>query len=578
MERNARCLCGSGKKHKHCCGRAATGRDRDETMWPVPRHQKESLGPIVETIERVFELYNDFVVKEPRFLSDLAWELQLRVQVFTEDVNLSTLHHYVVFGSARLMESHDALVSYVRGHLEGREAEVFDLFEGRPLELVELKNDDEVISAFSGKSMHGGRSPLGVSCFVTGETIPIGTSLWAGWRVGPELATFVFAGRLTPEQWDFIEDLVDPNFEGLADYDAEENICEVLQIFAAPLDDYGSWSVDGDEDEYGYGYEWVQSPEAMEKERRFFQAQYRKDFDDFDPKAHRELIRKIFGLHLRTSWSGTTHILGHTELRATLAREESLRMVRVVDAHLSDLRLSLLALKPQMFCEVDNQETLDKLLPISALRRSVGLEADGSMPRASAALLALEPMTLLQLPMQHPVFDSVDAEDPISRALAWARQRDDELGRQVAVAFQQMVCERRWCATWVDEDGVPPPFYKMHYDETMSALAQLFDARAREAPLSSLELDDVVQRRLQSHLGVQAHLANLPKAQDEVLKMKGVGSKTLELLTLALQKWMTQWRCVGSRTSSKGVVRSLEAVSTLSDGLSELAGLFEGKE
>jgi len=253
-------------------------------------------------------------------------------------------------------------------------------------------------------------------------------------------------------------------------------------------------------------------------------------------------------------------------------------MVRVVDAHLSDLRLSLLALKPQMFCEVDNQETLDKLLPISALRRSVGLEADGSMPRASAALLALEPMTLLQLPMQHPVFDSVDAEDPISRALAWARQRDDELGRQVAVAFQQMVCERRWCATWVDEDGVPPPFYKMHYDETMSALAQLFDARAREAPLSSLELDDVVQRRLQSHLGVQAHLANLPKAQDEVLKMKGVGSKTLELLTLALQKWMTQWRCVGSRTSSKGVVRSLEAVSTLSDGLSELAGLFEGKE
>jgi len=41
---------------------------------------------------------------------------------------------------------------------------------------------------------------------------------------------------------------------------------------------------------------------------------------------------------------------------------------------------------------------------------------------------------------------------------------------------------------------------------------------------------------------------------------------------------MAQWRCVGSRTSSKDVGRSLEAVNTLSDGLSELAMFFEGEE
>ena len=78
----------------------------------------------------------------------------------------------------------------------------------------------------------------------------------------------------------------------------------------------------------------------------------------------------------------------------------------------------------------------------SRLLEAIGCDETGEMPCAHQTLLVNDPVALLLLPIDHPVFESVHPRDPIRAALAVASCHDD-----VARAFEIYRRERRWlCA------------------------------------------------------------------------------------------------------------------------------------
>ena len=113
------------------------------------------------------------------------------------------------------------------------------------------------------------------------------------------------------------------------------------------------------------------------------------------------------------------------------------------------------------------------------LLESLGCDSEGNMPAAHTSLLMADPIALLLLPESHPVFQKLNARDPIKLAL----QFDETQGTSdIHDAFEIYRHERRWlaafpCCDFACED------HASKFGFPIDSIRAIFDPRLFETTL-----------------------------------------------------------------------------------------------
>ena len=125
-----------------------------------------------------------------------------------------------------------------------------------------------------------------------------------------------------------------------------------------------------------------------------------------------------------------------------------------------------------------------------------GCDPDGNMPRAHISLLTSDPIALLLLPDDHPVFNKLSARDSIKQALAYDEQNNSH---DIKDAFEIYQRERRWLASFPCFD-FSNETHAVKFGIPIQTLQTIFEPRLFTAQLPITPQDDVL-RQLQTKFG-----------------------------------------------------------------------------
>lgn len=142
------------------------------------------------------------------------------------------------------------------------------------------------------------------------------------------------------------------------------------------------------------------------------------------------------------------------------------------------------------------RRTVQTSILLNRFLEACGCEPDGNMPRAHFSLLTSDPIALLLLNPEHPVFASCSLRDSIKQALAYDEQNGTH---DVMDAFQIYQRERRWLAAFPCFD-FSNEMHAQKFGIPTQMLQTIFDPRLFTAKLPITPQDDVL-RQLQTKFG-----------------------------------------------------------------------------
>lgn len=221
-----------------------------------------------------------------------------------------------------------------------------------------------------------------------------------------------------------------------------------------------------------------------------------------------------------------------------------------------------------------------------AVLSELGLGPEGTLEGADDAELQRAPWELLLLGDAHPAGHELRSGAPIGEALDWA-ERHPQRGDDIAASWRTYRAEARWMAL---ADRVLDGFRQEPWHGILtSAALKLFDPRFRDLPLAGGDLKGATLTRLHNAL-VQLDLAEETESP-HALTVGRLGARAKALLGCAgfakgsllsihgavfslMRDW--RWQLSGvSRERPAPIERPPEAMAALTDGLDELASLFE---
>ena len=233
------------------------------------------------------------------------------------------------------------------------------------------------------------------------------------------------------------------------------------------------------------------------------------------------------------------------------------------------------------FADADDPK-LEVWLPMARVLEGFGVRPDATMPSADDVALLGHPWSVLGLEEN----EDVHPQEPIRRALAWARASGDEARiEEVDAAWRRYRAERRWSATFAPVDRTHPAHLeRIDLENMVHGLHTLFDPGLLDTPLAELTLDPRFVGRFETALRPKPYtddnvvlVRTIPAREATVRKLRNVGERAINELKRALLDLADQWRSrrYGVHPAALAGATARGAQDTaLQDGLDELAALF----
>ena len=209
------------------------------------------------------------------------------------------------------------------------------------------------------------------------------------------------------------------------------------------------------------------------------------------------------------------------------------------------------------------------------LLESVGCDENGIMPRAHSSLLAADPIALLLLPEDHPVFQKHNPRDPIKLALQFEESQGTH---DIRDAFETYRHERRWLAAFPCCDFNCEE-HTSKFGFPMDAIRAIFAPKLFETTLPILPQGEFL-RQIQKKYGYY----NQPKQNYPFGELLNVASSiyiTLGRNTCDFVQWLMnccdRWRYCLSNIEPDNAKRILnqDNQKLLHKGLRELSAMFK---
>ena len=265
-------------------------------------------------------------------------------------------------------------------------------------------------------------------------------------------------------------------------------------------------------------------------------------------------------------------------------------LTRLCDA-IRRLRYELLSAVEveQRSIRTPSHPALEHLAPTAAVLASLRCSEDGVVASASRERLLRHPLAMFDLSEELLSARGWGRLTPIGVALRWAEADLSAPGAlEVYESLELYESEQRWLATFgapLQEEGVVDdvPDAALRYDDVLQTLHGLYDPKVLDVRLERAGLEGKVTRRLIGALGVERPtLAALPKTAEGLRGLKGVGPRTLAMLTRALLEFCARWRSRRAGLAMRHIFRRSAHKTTpeasLREGLSELASMFEADD
>ncbi|MBQ9815891.1 MAG: hypothetical protein IJM59_00265 [Proteobacteria bacterium] len=217
------------------------------------------------------------------------------------------------------------------------------------------------------------------------------------------------------------------------------------------------------------------------------------DCTDYSPERRFERLNRII-----TGTLPSNIIRTEGTLQITVAKGDAQTILNAVDRIVTSV---LTNSRDQVFRETLRCRTL----------QAVGCDNDGNMPHAHISLLTADPVALLLLPDDLPMFREIGSRDSIKMAL----QYDEKNGTHDATdAFSVFQRERRWLAAFPCFDFSIEE-HAARFGIPVSSIQTLFDPALFSARLPIVPQGDVL-RQLQNKYGFYQPDAPLPTFRDVI--------------------------------------------------------------
>lgn len=210
------------------------------------------------------------------------------------------------------------------------------------------------------------------------------------------------------------------------------------------------------------------------------------------------------------------------------------------------------------------------------LLEAIGCDTDGNMPKAHDSLLMADPIALLLLPNDHPVFEVLHERDSIRLAL---RYEEEHGGSDITDAFKRYRRERRWLAAFPCFD-FSIESHAAQFGIPMHSLERIFDSKLFSSSLPIVPQGDVL-RQLQNRYGFYQQDSDPPKFSIVLDTINSRGfNRSLNMAAIAqwIVSYCDRYRYCLCKIEPEAVVqRSIDKSNQklLNKGLQDLAKMFK---
>ncbi len=217
--------------------------------------------------------------------------------------------------------------------------------------------------------------------------------------------------------------------------------------------------------------------------------------------------------------------------------------------------------------EFEHGDVLDAVLP------RFGLTPDLAPVEFTDDSIDGHRAAVLMLPPEHPVWSGLTPQHPVKSVVEWADVHGDQT---VLDARRRYLWEARWWAMVRQ-----PPLLVI---ELSHALHEVFDPAFLETPIAAMTVSRGTRNRLDKALASlmptpATTLGEIPRPLPRLLEAPGFGNVSFENVVTAVFRLARAWRRESIGLTEDDLVAASGVQSdTLSDGLDELALLFEDSE
>lgn len=206
-------------------------------------------------------------------------------------------------------------------------------------------------------------------------------------------------------------------------------------------------------------------------------SQRKLEATDYNPEARHNVLQRILTSNMST---GVFHAMPFQSIVATATADQIVQAAqKIVASHVGTTKRTAHIVTLQ-----------------NRLLEACGCDADGNMPHAHISLLMADPIALLLLPQDSPIFTRFSPRDSIKQALAFDEQNNTHEATDAFAIYQR---ERRWLSAFPCFD-FNNESHAQKFGIPTQILQNIFDPALFKACLPIPPQDDVL-RQLQTKFG-----------------------------------------------------------------------------